>query len=648
MTKQILLHVCFLMFLTSCTGVKFDPAANASNLSSNIGVGTSEPGVTPLPRGPDPVCGDPDQPPHSVWVQIGEQSFPCANLCPDGTRLQCKQMAEKELRCLEGYPQETGVSRMVGQPEPVGACPVLPQDCGTHAHGSKWWDEAGQASRVCEVCADGSDHLCKKAVENEMSCNNGAVTSTGAVRDGRFLSYENECLPPKPKTCGDHASGSSWWDEISTTQEACQSCWDGSKLNCEYALEGEKTCQDGVTAASGQTRKGRLVQTIGKCPVQPKDCGNVAHGASEWRVNGQGTPYDCEVCIDGSTRKCVKAKEEQVRCDDGTLNLTGQIRDGAFLGYLNNCPANVVERKESVTVSAAGGKADVLFILDTTPSMFLSLNNLATKFDRLISSWTNIDWQIAITNSKVEKSFFDPYVLQGKFMDLQKNDETKSVARILKPGYFAEDWFYRTLSRDPSDNGCESQPYCMTPVSEPMRALMAAIDKRDVAPNKGFFREKSKLVVVMISSSDEKKTKPEDAIKYFDSKLGSRMDGMIALSVVIKTGDAKCLARYRNIFDLGEGGAFGTKLADFAAKTGGLTASICDKDYGPSLSKLSESVRQLIESITLKEVPMPGSLQVTFTPQVNATWVLQGNKIIFDRPIPKGTRIDVRYLVKTQ
>jgi hypothetical protein len=65
------------------------------------------------------------------------------------------------------------------------------------------------------------------------------------------------------------------------------------------------------------------------------------------------------------------------------------------------------------------------------------------------------------------------------------------------------------------------------------------------------------------------------------------------------------------------------------------------------LSKLSESVRQLVESITLKDTPMPNTLQITFTPQVNATWVLHGNKVIFDRPIPKGTKIDLRYLVKT-
>jgi hypothetical protein len=630
MKNRILLHVSFLLTLILCSG-----AASAAT---------------------DPVCGNPDQPPHRVWVPIGYQNFPCPNLCSDGvTRLMCQQMAEKELNCIEGYPQETGNSRMVGQPAPTGTCPVLPKDCGQHANGSKWWDVTGQVSRVCEMCWDGSGHNCTKNQESEMSCSDGTVSATGQARDGDFVAYTNECLPVPPKACGEHASGSNWWEEVSTTTQACQSCWDGSTLNCQYAVEGQKVCTDGQVSATENSRQGRLIQTIGQCPAQPRNCGDLKNGETDWRVNGQGAPYDCEVCIDGSTRKCVKAKEEQVRCDDGTLNLTGQIRDGAFIGYLNSCPTDVVEKTETVTVSASGGKADVLFILDTTPSMFLSLNNLALKYDQLVSSWKNIDWQIGITNSKVEKTLFDGHVMKGEFMELQKNDETKKVQYILKPGYFASDWFYRTLSRDPSDDGCNSQPYCMTEVSEPLRALKSAIDRRDMGHNKGFFRENSKLVVIMISSSDERKvgaadkksTKPDEAISYFNAKLGARMNGMIGMSVVIKPGDVACLKKYSSIFEMGDGGRYGTSLADFAAKTGGVVASLCDKDYGTSLSKLSESVRQLVESLTLKDTPMPNTLQITFTPQVNATWVLQGNKVLFDRPIPKGTKIDLRYLVKT-
>jgi hypothetical protein len=487
-----------------------------------------------------------------------------------------------------------------------------------------------------------------------MRCQNGAEVATGAERAGRFLSYENECLPPAPKACGDHAHQSFWWEEVDKEREECQSCWDGSKLSCEYAVEGQKLCIDGRTQNAGFSRRGRLLGVIGACPAQPKNCGALAHNASEWRVNGQGNPYDCEVCIDGSKRKCVKAREEQVLCKDGALELTGQTRDGAFIGYLNNCPTDIAEKFETVNVSASGGKADVLFILDTTPSMFLSLNNLGTKFNQLISSWSSIDWQVAVTNAKVEKSFFDPYVLDGKFIELQKNDMTKPVEYIIKKNeYFAEPWFYRTVSRDPSDNGCESQPYCMIEPPEPLRALKSAIDKKSSPTNKGFFRDNAKLVVVIVSDADErevgaedkKATKPADAKKYVESQL-PKMDGVVALSVIIKPGDTKCLARHQNIFDLGAGGRYGTMLDEFAKLTGGLSASVCDEDFGPALSKLSETVRQQVESIELKEVPYPGSLKLSFTPQFNGTWSLQGKKVLFSKPVPKGTRIDVRYLVK--
>lgn len=635
--------VCVLV-LSACSKVSFSPApVIATDIASS------------RVEGPDPVCGDPDQPPHSVWISANEVTVTCPDLCSDGSSRQCKQMMEREVRCLEGYPQITDTVRPVGPMQPIGLCPVLPLDCGTHPHGSIWWYENGAQSHVCEICADGSDHRCQKAVEKELRCDNGVEVPTGNQRDGRFLSYQNECLPPAPKACGDHAHDSFWWEEVDKEREECQSCWDGSKLSCEYAVEGQKLCNDGRTQNAGFSRRGRLLGLIGTCPSQPKNCGSLAHNASEWRVNGQGNPYDCELCVDGSSRKCVKAREEQVLCKDGALSLTGQTRDGAFIGYLNNCPTDIVEKFETINVTTAGGKADVLFILDTTPSMFVSLNNLGTRFNQLISSWTNIDWQIAVTNAKVEKSFFDPHALDGKFIELQKNDMTKKVEYIIKKNeYFAEPWFYRTVSRDPSDNGCESQPYCMNQPPEPLRALKSAIDKRADATNKGFFRDQSKLVVVIISDADErevgaedaKATKPADAKKYFDTVLGAKMDGMVAMSVIIKPGDKKCLKRHSTILDQGWGGREGLMLDEFAKLTGGLSASVCDEDLGPSLSKLSETVRQQIESITLKDVPVTGSLKITFTPQVNATWSLQGKKVVFNKAIPKGTRIDVRYLVK--
>jgi hypothetical protein len=643
MKQNILLSVVSVLALSACGEVKFSPKPMVATDNSSERI-----------AGPDPVCGDPDQPPHSVWIGADPVTVACPDLCPDGTARECTQNRERELVCIEGYPQVTDHLRPAGQPAPAGLCPALPLDCGSHAHNSVWWAESGSRSQTCEVCADGSDHRCLKAVEKEMRCVNGVESLTGAERSGRFLSYENECLPPQPKACGDHAHQSFWWEEVDKEREECQSCWDGSKLSCEYAVEGQKLCIDGQTQNAGFSRRGRLLGVIGACPAQPKNCGSLAHNASEWRVNGQGNPYDCEVCIDGSTRKCVKAREEQVLCKDGALELTGQTREGAFIGYLNNCPTDIAEKFETVNVTASGGKADVLFILDTTPSMFLSLNNLGTKFNQLISSWTNIDWQVAVTNAKVEKSFFDPYVLDGKFIELQKNDMTKPVEYIIKKNeYFAEPWFYRTVSRDPSDNGCESQPYCMNQPPEPLRALKAAIDKKSAPTNKGFFRDQSKLVVVIVSDADErevgaedkKATTPADAKKYVESKL-PKMDGVVALSVIVKPGDSKCLARHQNIFDLGAGGRYGAMLDEFAKMTGGLSASVCDEDFGPALSKLSEAVRQQIESIELKEVPVTGSLKLTFTPQFSGTWSLQGKKVLFSKPVPKGTRIDVRYLVK--
>jgi hypothetical protein len=583
----------------------------------------------------------------------------CPDTCPDGSKLQCTQFQEEQYNCLEGLPVDTGVTRLVGEITSSGTCPVQPQDCGSHANASNWWSEIGSVSRVCELCADGTPHNCLKSQEGESVCHNGTVSSTGNLRDGNFLSYTNECLPVKPRDCGsDHPDATSWWEEQGTIQASCQTCYDGSKLNCNYANEIQKTCSNGDILTGG-SRQGRYLNTIGECPTPPRQsCGAIPDGGLEWMVGGQSAAYDCDICLDGSRRQCIRSVENEMKCDNGNLGATGATRDGAFIGYVTNCPTDITEHTQSVTVGQTVGKADVLFVLDTTPSAFLSLNNLGTRFQQLISRWSRVDWQIGITNAKMEQTLFDRPALQGAFMPLQTNDETKPASYIIKRGdYFANDWFYRTVSRDPSDDlGCENQPYCMMNPPEPMKSAMAAMDKKDIGVNKGFFRDGAELVVVTVTTSDErqvgasdpKATKAADVVAHFQAKLGGKMAGMVGMTIGILPNDKACLDHLSNLFDLGLGGKYSVVADQFAKLTGGVSASVCDKDYGPALAKLSESIRQQVQSLTLDDVPYGNSLTITFTPaQPGLTWVVRGKKVLFNQAIPAGTRIDVRYLVKT-
>ena len=555
--------------------------------------------------------------------------------------------------CSNGNVIETGHVRYTGTPLPIQECPQLPRDCGPHPQDSKWWSETGTLDKTCELCPNGDAHLCQMAQESESVCTNGVVVPTGNTREGKFLSYENECLPLKPKDCGAQAAGSLWWETSGQETASCQTCWDGKVLQCQYNRDIQKTCDNGVVKATGVERQGSLLGTIGQCATQPKNCGDILDGQTGWQENGQEPPYDCDKCLDGSSRKCLRALEQQMQCTQGALAPTGQTRDGKFLGYLTSCPTNIIEKNETIIASAVAGKADILVVLDTTPSMFKSLNNLGARFSQLISAWSRIDWQMGITNSKVQTDTFDRPPLQGRFMALQTNDETNANQHLLKKSNpFASDWFSRTISRDVSDNGCDSQPYCMMNPSEPLRAVTQAIYHKNESTNKGFFRSGAKLVTILISDSDERQgevgaVKPGAVVDYFNKTIGPSMDGILGLSLIIKPSDSACLKRFSNIFDLGMGGQYGSHLDQYAKLTGGFSASLCDNDYGAALSKLSAQIRQDLESITLKDFPYQNSLQITFIPSLLVHWTLQGKKVIFDRSIPAGTQINLHYLVKT-
>lgn len=640
-----------LFLLVGCAKVQFE------NVGLPETAAPGEGGLISPPTNPENPsrCAGFEQADQSLWLPVGLVQVSCTEACADGSARECRAFQEKEVVCRSGEVVETGKTRFRSEPVPVGSCPVTNLDCGEHSHLSKWWTESGVAQKTCEVCPAGENHICRYAVEVEMSCTNGVISSTSKSREGKFISYENTCRPKPPMACDGHNSDSNWWDVSGVESAACQTCWNGQVLNCEYQHEIEKSCHDGLISQTGQKRKGSLVRTIGQCPAEPKACGNLASGALEWRKTAKTKVTNCEVCPDGSNRQCLIGVEDQYRCDNGSLSSTGATRDGSFLDYVAACPAQFVEKFESVNASAVSGKADVLFILDTSSSMFASLNNLGNRFEQLTSDWGRIDWRLAITNSKVQKHFLESWALDGSPIELQKNDETKPKEFIIKKSErFAENWFYWTISRDPSDNGCQSQPYCMLSPSEPLRALTGAIRKRNDINYSGFFRSNAQLVTVMITDEDErslgpdepKAMRPQEAIDYFNQNLGSRMSGLTALSIIIKPGDTTCLKNQSSLFKNGVGGRYARSLEQFAKMTNGLTASLCEKDYGPVLAKLADKIRQQIESITLQETPVLNSLQISFSPNQNITWTLSGRKVTFSRSIPAGVKIQIRYLVK--
>jgi hypothetical protein len=488
-------------------------------------------------------------------------------------------------------------------------------------------------------------------------CTNGDTSATGQTQLGDIIGHQNECLPPPPKSCGQQASGSTWWQNMGTQNATCENCWNGTAISCTYNTQVQELCTDGVTSATGLTQQGSIISQNGQCPPQPRACGQVPNGGTTWQDHGQTPPFKCGTCIDGSDHLCIAVLQQQLMCNDGTLNPTGQTQTGPTLGYYNTCP-NVVNGSETYKVPTASPKADVVFVVDTTPTDYLTIVNLSKRFMSLVSAWKNVDYQIGITNSVAFKQTFDINPSQGLLMELNPYPvPVTSPLRIITPSQYGGSWiFRRNMSFNglqwPGDDFCNEQPYCQDSAPEPMGEIVRMISRKNAPENKGFFRNGATFVPIILSAHDEryvgakdpKSTKPADVITAFNRSLGS-MHSMKGYSIIIQPGDKKCLEQYSTIFKMGDGGAYGNSLDQFAKQSGGKSISICQTDYAKALSDLSTDVRQKISSITLQHVPYGNSLKISFSPSIpNLSWVVQGTSVLFNQPLPPGTQLSISYL----
>jgi hypothetical protein len=166
--------------------------------------------------------------------------------------------------------------------------------------------------------------------------------------------------------------------------------------------------------------------------------------------------------------------------------------------------------------------------------------------------------------------------------------------------------------------------------------------------NNGFFRQDSDLAIVILSDADERQTggatykdRPAQLVSAFNNNWGNTGKKLKVYSIIVKPGDASCLDTMR----VGSGGfSFYGELIDQTVNlTGGFSTSICAPDYTVTLKSIGESVRTLTNSVELAHTPVPGSVQVTFTPSQNIGYTVIGNKVVFDAPPSVGTEIKVDY-----
>lgn len=281
----------------------------------------------------------------------------------------------------------------------------------------------------------------------------------------------------------------------------------------------------------------------------------------------------------------------------------------------------------------SGAKVDVLFVIDNSGSMREEQSKLSTALASFVGSIQRLDWQIGITTTDVSNG---PQGIKGSLVPMKGTNQKVLTKNV--PGY--ANIFKNTVVREETI-GCTNN--CPSGDERPMEAIRMAMEKKNT-DNAGFFRDDSDLVTIVLSDEDEGSNgtnalSPSTVIDHFKSIFGN-VKRLTGFGIIVRPGDLSCYNTQSQ-----NGGNYGNVASNFASLTGGETGSICDSDYGPALASIGERVRKVSQSVTLRSLPKPETLQLRTVPaDPDLTWTLEGQTIQFNKLPAKGTRVDIVYM----
>ncbi len=341
-------------------------------------------------------------------------------------------------------------------------------------------------------------------------------------------------------------------------------------------------------------------------------------------------------------------------------------------------PPQIIEsiRRDTIEVeqSATIQKVDILVVIDTSSSMNHHQQKLGAKFGELISSLSQVDWQMAFINADDSTPIVNEDGYHGAFYHLEDaqgeiRDAKGNLVKILTNQLQnPQELFLNTINR----NGKSSRAVnAQTGVREdsgvevPLRNIKNAIDKRN-EENEGFFRDNAALAVIILSNEDElsngleitnaqgevttSPTQPSEVIQTVRGAFGENKN-LSVYGIIVQPDDQSCmkkeLERYKLIDTEGEP-IFSTFIANLAAGRGS-TYSICDDDYSETLVDISnrlEAILNLTEVNLRYENVVEESITLDFTPAENAvsgSFDEEHNKYVFDQAPASGTTINIQY-----
>lgn len=313
-----------------------------------------------------------------------------------------------------------------------------------------------------------------------------------------------------------------------------------------------------------------------------------------------------------------------------------------------------VNKTEQFTQAVAARKLDILFVMDNSDSMFMDYyRDIQNKFNGFLSSLNGLDYRVGVITTDVEHTELYNYKGAWGLLDFLGSGFQKTSMRFLTSATSnANTLLLNTLKRDEVADCRKNAPHnqlpCGSDNEQPLASIVRSVSR--ASENANFYRSDAELITIAVSDEDEystggsNTTQPSQVISAVRTNLGASK-AYRAFGVVIRENDIGCYNSQRSEEIFGQAAAYGRSVTRLAEQTGGGVISICNNEFVSGLNAIANGAwsEGAVQSVTLSQTPVAGSVQVTLSPSNGITWTISGKTITFSSKPVAGTSISVSY-----
>jgi len=396
------------------------------------------------------------------------------------------------------------------------------------------------------------------------------------------------------------------------------------------------------TATAGSGGAGTDGAGSGAAPHGPASGGTTAGGAGGATTAGAGGTTTAGAGGTGGTPGGAGAGGAGAGgAGGGAAGGSATTAGGAGVGGGSGSEGMVNLRLHTVeTVQKDGGKIDLLWVIDNSASMAPEQDNLAANFNSFITELADahVDFQAAITTTDVCQASM-PSDLTQRVCPV--NNYGGSAATHLRGSFFG-DAGRKVLKNTDADLVSRFNTYVKqgtggSNFEHGLTAVQLAVEKSLSGENEALIRPDAFLAVIVLSDEEDDgiglnmtdgfsghnywtdgvtryRYTSDDLVTYLQTAKGA---GKFSVSGIVGTRNADGTLCTSNVASPREEG---TQYIAAAQKTGGIIRSVCDLNWGDSMTQIGKDVAAQATQVVLPTKPDAATIVVTVNGVVNTDW----------------------------